>query len=70
MMHMNLILDGLERVSGEAFENYLKECPDYVRDVWSGGAAYRYKHNNKVFAEVRIEDGQEVAYVLSELLTS
>jgi hypothetical protein len=32
------------------FQNYLSSCPDYLKDSYSNGTYYRFRHNKEKFA--------------------
>ncbi len=51
-----------------SLEAFLKTCPDYLREGYSGAARYSFTHNGKVFAVVMKVDGKEKAYVDPSLL--
>lgn len=41
-------------VNQQAFEEFLKDCPDYVRDGWADGTIYKFRHNGEAFAFISI----------------
>lgn len=50
-MHLHSIPSNFREVGAEQFEDFLKTCPDYTRDLFNY-AVYSFRHNNKPFAYV------------------
>ena len=64
-MHLHSIPQDFKEVDADAFEAFLKTCPDYYRDLFNC-AVYYFRHNNKAFAYVSLNP--ERVYVDKALL--
>ncbi len=61
-MHIT-IPSRFKRIELPSFEEFLKQCPDYTRDGFSGCVRYQWRHNGKAFAYVTTGDGKEIVFV-------
>lgn len=52
-MQLISLTEEFAEVSEDDLTEYLKTCPDYTRDRYSGSASYKYRHNNHEFAIIK-----------------